>query len=484
MTELDYCNKKYKGLIKGNLLNEIREYFSEKNEAAKFLRNRYKFVPQRKYVITPTGRFQPGLTQEIISYLKEFFPSEKVNMTQSLVDSLLPAKIWQKDPTFTLNPLELNLKLYDYQEDVVKKCLEVGRGTVVLATAGGKTLITSSLINTVKNTVYKNKDSFKCLFIVPSLSLVDQTVDKFREYGVGYTYSKWTGSNPLNLASDVIVCNLGIMQSKNTDLSFIKYIDMLVVDEVHMLRAGNNFNKIIDTIDTPYKFGFTGTLPESNVDKWNIIGKIGPLLYERKSYELRKDNFVSNAQISILEINYKTRPPQSVNVIDKYRAELDFIITNIYRNKIINKIACNANNNILIMVDFIKHGERLFDILSQNTVGKEVYFIQGSVETDVREKIRKKMEYKNNVVCIAISKIFSTGIDIKNLHNIIFAGGGKAKIKILQSIGRGLRLHKDKKMLQIIDIHDQIYYSIEHGKKRIQFYEQEKIPYQRTTLSE
>ena len=136
------------------------------------------------------------------------------------------------------------------------------------------------------------------------------------------------------------------------------------------------------------------------------------------------------------------------------------------------------------MVDYIRHGEKLFNILSTNLQNKEVYFIQGSVDTDLREEIRKKMESKNNVVCVAISKIFSTGIDIKNLHNIIFAGGGKAKIKIIQSIGRGLRLHKDKKMLQIIDIQDQTHYSIDHGQKRIKFYEQEKIPYQQTEIRE
>jgi superfamily II DNA or RNA helicase len=251
-----------------------------------------------------------------------------------------------------------------------------------------------------------------------------------------------------------------------------------------MLRQGNNFNKIIDIIKTPHKFGFTGTLPESNIDKWNIIGKIGPLLYERKSYELRRDKFVSSAQISILDINYKTKPITGLNTMDKYRAELDFIINNEYRNRVISKVSQNANNNILIMVDFIRHGEKIHNILSQNIKDKEIYFIQGSVETEVREKIRKWMEYKNNIVCIAISKIFSTGIDIKNLHYIIFAGGGKAKIKILQSIGRGLRLHKDKKMLQIIDIHDQLHYSADHGKKRIKFYEQEKIPYQKTSFSE
>jgi len=135
------------------------------------------------------------------------------------------------------------------------------------------------------------------------------------------------------------------------------------------------------------------------------------------------------------------------------------------------------------MVDYIRHGERLLEILSTNT-NREVYFIQGSVDADVREDIRKKMEHKDNVICVAISKIFSTGIDIKNLHYIVFAGGGKAKIKILQSIGRGLRLHKDKKMLHIVDIHDQLQYSSKHGEKRIEFYEQEKIPYQKTVINE
>lgn len=485
MIELDYCDNKNKGIIKGDLLNEIREYFSEKNEAAKFLRSRYKFIPQRKYVITPTGRFNTGITFEILKFIKDNYPDKKYFVTTKLYDVVVPSAVWKKSIYFTDSVLPLNLNLYDYQHDVVKKCIHTGRGTVVLATAGGKTLITASLINHIKNTIHQSDKAFRCAFIVPSLSLVEQTVDKFKEYGVKFTYSKWTGNNQLNLGTDVIVCNIGILQSKNTDLSFLKDIDLLIIDEVHILRQGNLFNKIIDEIKTPHKFGFTGTLPESNVDKWNIIGKVGPVLYEKKSYELRQDKKVSNSQISILEVNYKTKPQQSYSVVDKYRAELDFIIFSEYRNKIINKLCQNASNNILIMVDFIRHGEKLFDIITSNSQSeKEVYFIQGSVDTEVREQIRKKMEYKTNVVCIAMSKIFSTGIDIKNLHYIIFAGGGKAKIKILQSIGRGLRLHKDKKVLQIIDLQDQLYYSVKHGQKRIEFYEQEKIPYQKTAIQE
>lgn len=484
MIELDYCDKKSKGIVKGNLFKEIREHFSEKNDAAKFLRHRYKFIPNRNYAITPTGRYNVGLTYEIVKYINDKYPTEKCVLDNRLIHNIAPGETWKKLPQYTEHLLPLTLKLYDYQEDVVKRCLSNGRGTIVLATAGGKTLITSALINQIKNIIHFNNKAFKCVFIVPSLSLVEQTVDKFIEYGVNFTFSKWTGSHDLNLSTDVIVCNLGILQSKNTDLSFLKTIDLLIIDEVHSLRTGNNFNKIVDQIDTPHKFGFTGTLPESNLDKWNIIGKIGPVLYERKSHELRKQNFVSNVQVTILDIFYKTVPPKSHSVVDRYRNEIEFIITSEYRNKIINKLSSNATNNMLIMVDYIRHGQRLYDILSSNLKNKEVYFIQGSVDTDTREEIRKKMEHKTNVVCIAISKIFSTGIDIKNLHNIIFAGGGKAKIKILQSIGRGLRLHKDKQMLQIIDLHDQLNYSEQHGNKRIEFYEQEKIPYQKNELKE
>jgi superfamily II DNA or RNA helicase len=483
MTELDLLTNK--GVIRGSLLSEVREYFSEKNEAAKFLKRRFRFIPQRKYAITPAGRFQPGLFIEIKNFLTKNHPEEKIRISNELINTVIPGNKWKNDANFEKNILPLNLDLYDYQKDIVERCIDIGRGTVVLATAGGKTLITSSLINHLRKTIFKNKPQFKCMMIVPSLSLVDQTIDKFKEYGVNFTYSKWTGKNERNLTTDVIVCNIGILQSKNTDLTFIEDIDLLIIDEVHVLRHGNNFNKIVDKVKTIHKFGFTGTLPESNIDKWNILGKIGPILYERKSYELRKDNFVSNAQISILQIFYNKKPQQVLNVADKYRAELEYLITNDFRNKIISKISSNSNNNILIMVDYIRHGERLYETLTTNNPrNKEIYFIQGKVETDVREKIRKKMEYKDNVVCIAISKIFSTGIDIKNLHNIVFAGGGKAKIKIIQSIGRGLRLHKDKKLLQIIDLQDQLYYSIDHGNKRIKFYEQEKIPFQKTEIRE
>ena len=113
-----------------------------------------------------------------------------------------------------------------------------------------------------------------------------------------------------------------------------------------------------------------------------------------------------------------------------------------------------------------------------------MYFIRGDMEVDEREKIRKLMESDNNIICVAISKIFSTGINIKNLHYIVFCSGGKAKVKIIQSIGRGLRQHKSKTLLKIVDIADQLKYGKQHMTKRMQLYDEENFTYENKTIEE
>jgi len=279
--------------------------------------------------------------------------------------------------------------------------------------------------------------------------------------------------------SNVIIANLGILQSKNTDLTWLKNVDALIVDEVHKIRRGNEVNKVIKNIKTPVRFGFTGTMPENLLDQWNIIGKIGPVIYEKNSYELRLESFISGVNVQIFKIKYNEDPFKDlvISAVNRYREEQKFLIRNEFRNKLLSKICCRLNNNALILVDFIEHGQRLYDQLKILCPNKKIYFIRGDVEIEQREHVRKLMEEHTDVVVVAISKIFSTGINIKNLHYILFACGGKAKIKIVQSIGRGLRLHKDKDKLIIMDIADDLRYSLAHMQKRISLYEKEKISY-------
>ena len=216
------------------------------------------------------------------------------------------------------------------------------------------------------------------------------------------------------------------------------------------------------------------------IDQWNIIGKMGPIIYEKTSDELRTDKYISNAIINVIKLIYRQKPNYSKDKVQldptiMYEEEIEFLHSNNFRNSLIAKISNKLQKNTLIMVDRIAHGEVLLEWVAKYAPDKSVYFIRGAVEIEDREKIRKLMEKKDNIVCIAISSIFSTGINIKNLHNIIFASAGKAKVKIIQSIGRGLRLHESKDMLFIYDIADMLLYGTKHLQKRIDLYDQEKI---------
>ena len=478
MLKFDIDKKPNKGIISGDEFNLIRERFSVENPAAKFSRYSRR-MPFRKYVITPAGRFDIGLYYDFAKYIKTTMTGVKVEKTEAFINRVKPVK--KAKPT----PLKLNLR--DYQESIVNTCITLGRGVVVLATAGGKTLTMASLIQAYYN--MSNKQQFTCLVIVPDIGLVNQTNSDFQEYGVSFSHCKWSGNNQLNLQCNVIVCNMGILQSKKSDLSFLPHVDLLVIDEVHKLRSGNKINKILDKIETTSRFGFTGTMPENKEDQWNVIGKIGPILYTKNSYELREEDYIAPAKVLVLRLRYQNYQPEygydhNFNPLKKYKEELEYLHTSKFRNEIIKRLCMNFNNNALLLVDYIDHGKLLHANLSTTLKDKQVYFIRGDMEIDEREKIRKLMEKSNNVVCVAISKIFSTGINIKNLHYIMFCSGGKAKVKIIQSIGRGLRQHKSKTLLKIIDIADQLRYGKQHMKKRVQLYDEENFKYEYKTVEQ
>lgn len=469
----DYDARKRLGLVSGAHFEEIREHFSVYNDAAKYARFKNRFIPSRRYVITPQGRFDPGLFHSIREFIKENAPDTKIYITDSLKEVVSPGYM----SVYHAERPKLTLDLRDYQQIIVDTCLKAGRGVTILATAGGKTLTIASLIESI----YKSSKTLKCLILVPDLGLVNQTCNDFTEYGTTFLHSKWTGNNKLNLGSNVIVANMGILQSDKSDVDWIQDIDLLIVDEVHKLRKDNKINKLIKSIRTPHKFGFTGTMPEQQLDQWNIIGQIGKVLYERNSFQLRKQDYVAKAKVQVLKLAYKDKPPtfpaDRYDPGARFRREQQFLAKHPFRNGIISKLSSNFENNSLIMVDYIEHGEELYGKLRAECKNKQVFFIKGEVAVDERDKVKKLMEKSNDVVCIAISKIFSTGINIKNLHYIVFAGGGKAKVKIIQSIGRGLRLHKDKKGVIIIDIADMLHYGLQHYTKRLSLYKGEKIDY-------
>ena len=481
VVEFQYDPKRKEVKIVSEFLNNIKEHFSVKNPGARF--NRYqRFLPQRIYAITPAGYCGIGLIPEIIEYLNSQVIPFEIKINQDYNNII--------QQTHILTPglqksLESEFKLRDYQESAIGKALDRGHGVVELATGGGKTLIIANLVYAALHDI---KLTEKVLIVVPDLGLVSQTYKDFISYNFPMELvSKWTGDTELDPNARVIIANIGILQSKQSDITWFNKVGLLIVDECHKLRRGNKVCKLLDKIPTLRRIGFTGTLPENDIDKWNINNYIGPVIYKKTTTELREaagGEYIANAQAIAIHINYSIKPDYTaVAAAQRYLTELDFIHINTFRNDVVKNIISKLNNNSLILVDHIVHGETLYNTLTTLT-DKQVYFIQGSVEVEDRKKVQELMELHNNVVCVAISKIFSTGISIKNIHYIVFAAGGKSKIKTLQSIGRGLRVHENKDILTIIDIVDELIYGGKHYEKRKEFYALEQIKITEKTITE
>lgn len=458
-----------------NDLETIRLHFSIANPA--FGRSRNKFTPARLYVITPSGKYDLGLTENIIAFLES-------NQIEYKLDDTLKSKLSNGFESPLIK--QYSLQYREHQEKSIKAALIKGRGVVVIPTAGGKTLIMSSIIESIRMNM--RKPNAKALVIVPSLQLVTQTAKDFEEYGM-QNVTMWSGKNKPDENCNTMVAGTQILLSDKTDLTILKDIDILLVDETHGLRKGNEINKIFNLIKTNYKFGFTGTMPSSLIDQWNIIGKIGPIVYEEKTKSLEEKKYISNFKILILNIKHDNIPNffrNSTQPAEAYNNEIDFLMNNTRRNQIIAKLAAKLVHNTIIMVDRIDHGLNIEAELNaiHRKVGDDrpICFLRGSTEIEEREKIRKMMSQRNGIIVVAVSKIFSTGINIPNLHNIIFAMAGKAKIKIMQSIGRALRLHPTKAMATIFDIADNTKYSKSHLDERIKLYNTEKYIYEQKNI--
>lgn len=468
-------NNQFAKINSPELLSLIREQFSTVNPTFGRANFNNKYTPRRLYAITPAGKFDIGLYGNIISFLR------KENLL--FLENRDVISVYNPSLNYcTIQPL--NLSLREYQTESINNCLNHGRGVVVLPTGAGKTLTIATLINTIKN---YHKD-FKFLIIVPTIQLIKQTYEDFISYGVPATIvSKWSGDEELNTNTTIVIAGLQILQSQSEKYKeYLASINILIVDECHKLRKKNEFNEVIKLIKTSHKFGFTGTLPSELLDQWNIVGKIGPILYEKQSIELRDNKQIANIHVQILIFNYINKPtlssPNMFSPTKAYEEETEFIINSSLRNNKIASLCANLEKNALVVCERISHGTLLYNTLSNICKFKKIYFIQGSVDVEVREQIRMLMEKENNIICIAISKIFAEGINIKNLHYIIFASSSKAKIKILQTIGRGVRLHPLKTKLYIFDIADNLRYGNKHLKERIKLYETEKIKFKTSEI--
>lgn len=513
---IDWDSKYKKAQIISDSLDIIRHHFSVPNSAASILRRRHgqgARIAQRFYAITEGGRFEIGLLVEVLQYLRSAAYDFDIILTPLLEDqiSVVDSESF-KLPTLSMAPR-------DFQVTGVEKGLKVGRGVFIVGTGGGKTYLMALI-----DRAFKQRSDHTTTLIALPAQLVRQTSNDLIEYGISADeISIWSEGSSLEL-KPIIIASYTTIQSQTTSFKRLKkrnakknesqdeytvytdnfektekerlkdwkrrkkrivellqQIDLVIFDEVHSIRQNNKINKLFDMLHTRHLFGLTGTMPDNKVDCWNIIGKIGPVLDEVTAFDLETRGYVAKAVARIIQINH-TYPIEVVadfnNPTKAYMEECEWLFTNTFRNSVISKLCGKLPNNTLIVVDKLLHGDTLYDTLSKELTNKQVYWIRGETASDEREFVRAEMETNSNIVCIAMSKIFSTGTNIKNIHYVMFAQGGKAKIRVIQSIGRGRRLHSDKNELVILDITDNTKYSLDALAERLLRYQEEQISYE------
>jgi len=362
----------------------------------------------------------------------------------------------------------------DYQIEGVYDALRHNRKLLISPTASGKSLMIYSI---VRYFVERRKNT---LIVVPTTSLVEQMYKDFSDYGwdVGsFCHKIYAGKERETEAQVIITTWQSIYKLPR------KYFDrfnVVVGDEAHQFKSKSLISIMTKLGDAKYRYGFTGTLDGTETHKWVLEGLFGPSYKIIKTNELMKKGHLATLDINVLLLKH---PPTKFNTFEE---EIQYIIGHTRRNNFIKNLALDLKGNTLILYARVEgHGEPLYELINNNNIieNRHVFFVHGGVDTEDREKVREITERESNAIIVASYGTFSTGINIKNLHNVIFASPSKSRIRNLQSIGRVLRKGEQKTRATLYDIADDISYksrknyTLNHLIERIKVYNEEKFNY-------
>ena len=362
----------------------------------------------------------------------------------------------------------------DYQIEGVYDALRHNRKLLISPTASGKSLMIYSI---VRYFVEKGENT---LIVVPTTSLVEQMYKDFADYGwdVGSFCHKIYAGKERETNSQVIITTWQSIYK--LPRKYFERFSVVVGDEAHQFKSKSLISIMTKLDNAKYRYGFTGTLDGSQTHKWVLEGLFGPSYKIIKTDELMKKGHVATLDINVLLLKH---PPQKFEVFED---EVQYIITHNRRNNFIKNLALDLKGNTLILFARVEgHGEPLYNLINNsNTIlNRRVFFVHGGVDTQSREEVRDITERESDAIIIASYGTFSTGINIKNLHNVIFASPSKSRIRNLQSIGRVLRKGDNKSKATLYDIADDITYksrknyTLNHLIERIKVYNEENFNY-------
>jgi superfamily II DNA or RNA helicase len=370
----------------------------------------------------------------------------------------------------------------DYQIKSVVKCIKSKRRTLLSPTSSGKSLMIYMITQWYKK---------KTLIVVPTIGLVKQMAEDFREYG--YTGSIHMSTDGLStredIQEDIVITTWQSMNNgrKKMARQWYQQFEVVVGDEAHTCKA-TSLVKILTSLDNcKYRFGTTGTLDDTPLNKITIEGLFGPQYQVVTTKDLMDSGHVSNLKIKCIVLKYPEQICKDMKG-KTYHEEIDFITSDEDRVKFIKNLTLSLKGNKLLFFRVIDHGKQLADVITSSGASN-VFYIDGSVSGTNRNDIRKAIEEEENAILVASLGTTSTGISINKLHHMIAASPSKSKIKVLQSIGRMLRQHESKEQAVLYDIVDDFSYksytnfTYKHFIDRTRIYDKEQFDYKIYTVT-
>ena len=464
-----------------DIQREISEFFT-------FYVPGYKFMPAfRTRMWDGKIRLFSQKTKEIyyglFPYIKAFAEERGYNIVAGK-DVQIDNKVDKETVTKFSNSLGQKFEARDYQIDAIYHSLKFNRALLLSPTASGKSFIIYALIRYYSHLI-KDESNNRTLLIVPTTSLVEQMYTDFESYGWNvkkYCHRLYSGySNQTD--KKVLISTWQSLYKLPRE--YFKQFGCVFGDEAHLFKSKSLTEIMTKLVDCKYRIGLTGTLDGAHTHKLVLEGLFGAVNKVTSTKKLMDKKQLSNLAVRCLILKHSEANSKMVSK-GKYQDEIDYLVSSKARNNFIRNLALKIKGNTLVLFQLVeKHGKDLFKSIEDKAEkDRKVFYIYGGVETEEREKARAIVENESDAIIVASYGTFSTGINIKNLHNIIFASPSKSRIRNLQSIGRGLRLGDNKVNATLYDIADDLQYkskenfTLKHFQERINIYNEEEFDYE------
>jgi len=459
------------------------------------------FVPGYKFMPAYRNRMWDGkirlfdtrkktLYCGLLHYLEQFCDERDYKINVHDINYLDNTNIQQNiDLEAFLSNLQLSVDGIDitprnYQLDALSCTIQNKRTLLLSPTASGKSLVIYLAVR-----YFLEHYDGNVLLIVPTTSLVEQMYADFGDYSnkdswnhVENCHRIYSGREKIGISQRVIISTWQSIYK--LPANWFSSFGMVIGDEAHNFKAKSLTSILEKCVNAQYRMGTTGTLDGSQTHQLVLEGLFGPVYQVTTTKELIDNKDLSQLEIDILLLKYKDEICKIISGL-KYQEELDFIVKYEPRNNFIANLALDQKGNTLILFNYVeKHGKPLHSLLSEKiNSNRKLFYVSGETDVDTRESVREITEKEKDAIIVASIGTFSTGINIRNLHNIIFASPSKSQIRVLQSIGRGLRKSEDGRDTKIYDIADDLHwksnknYTLQHAAERIKIYSKERFNY-------